>query len=159
MAENHPGHFATEIFTTLVEIQETLYATNQHRNRVSILRLRNICFKHAMLLEIHLQGCLKSLTSRKFLGSYYHSLIIHAPQPYRLVSGRTSNTESEEATFNAIKVATNLTSNHHPPNVIVNALIRLQAKDQLNENQLTPDKESKLNTCTTQLNSSSKIRS
>ena len=45
-------------------------------------------------------------------GSYYHSLIIHAPQQYRLVSGRT---ESEEAIFNAIKVATNLTSNHHPP--------------------------------------------
>ena len=145
MSENHPRHFATEIFTTLVEIQEILYATDQHRNRASILRLQNICFKHAMLLKIHLQGCLKSLTSRKLFGSYYHSLIIHAPQQYRLVSGRTSNTESEEATFNAIKITTNLTSNHHPPNVIVNALIRLQAKDQLNENQLTPEKESKLN--------------
>ena len=129
LTEKHPGHFATEIFTTLVEIQEILYATDQHRNRVFILRLDNICFKHAMLLKIHLQGCLKPLTSRKFFGSYYHSLFIHAPQQYRLVSGRTSNTENEEATFNAIKVATNLTSNHYPPNVIVNALIRLQAKD------------------------------
>ena len=51
----------------------------------------------------------------------------------------------EEATFNAIKVPTNLTFNQHPPNVIVNVLIRLQAKDRLNENQLTPEKESKLN--------------
>ena len=116
-----------------------------HRNRVSLLGLQNIYFKHAMLLKIHLQGCLKSLASHKLFSSYCHSLIIRAPQQYRLVSGRTSNTKSEEATLNAIKVATNLTSNHHPPNVIVNALIRLQAKDQLNENQLTPEKESNLN--------------
>ena len=145
MTEKHPGHFAIEIFTTLVEIQEILYATDQHRNRVSILRLHNICFKHAMLKKIHLQGCLKSLTSPKLFGSYYHSLFIHAPQQCHLVSARTSITKSEEATFNSTKVATNFTSNHHPPNVIVNALNRLQAKDQLNKNQLTPEKGSKLN--------------
>ena len=112
LSENHPRHFATEIFTTLVEIQEILYATDQHRNRASILRLQNICFKHAMLLKIHLQVCLKSLTSRKLFGSYYHSLIIHAPQQYRLVSGRTSNTESEEATStHNLSIPTLATSN------------------------------------------------
>ena len=81
----------------------------------------------------------------KLFGSYYHSLIIHAPQQYCLVSGRTSNTESEEAIFNAIKAITNLTSNHHPQNVIVNTQIRLQAKVQPNENQLPLENESKLN--------------
>ena len=109
-----------------------------------------------MLLKIHLQGYLKLLTSRKLFGSYYHSLI-HASQRYRLVSGRTSNTEKEEATFNLIKVAANLTSNHHTSNVIVNGLIGLQAKDQLNENQLTPEKEPILKNMYTELNSISKI--
>ena len=60
------------------------------------------------------------------------------------MSGRTSNTEKEEATFNSIKVATNLASNRHPNNIIANALIRLQAKDALNENQTTPERESKI---------------
>ena len=73
LTEKHLGHFATGIFTTLVEIQEILYGTDQHRNRVSILRLHNICFKHVILLKIYLQGCLKSLTSREVFGSYYLS--------------------------------------------------------------------------------------
>ena len=34
LTENHPGHFATEIFKTLNEIQEILYATDQHRSSV-----------------------------------------------------------------------------------------------------------------------------
>ena len=84
------------------------------------------------------------LTSRKLFGSYYHSLTKHAPEQHRIVSSRTSNTEKEEATFNSIKVATNLASNHHPNNIIANALIRLQAKDALNENQTTPERESKI---------------
>ena len=102
------------------------------------MRLENDCFKHVMLLKIDLQGSLKSLTSHKLLGSYYNFLIINAPQQYRSVSGRT---ESEKATFNAIQVATNLASNHHPPSVTVNALICLQEKDQLNEIQLTSKKD------------------
>ena len=97
-----------------------------------------------MLLKLLIQGQLKSLTSRKFFGSYYLSLTKHAPEKHHIVSGRTSNTEKEEATFNSIKVATNLASNHHPNNLIANALIRLQAKDALNENQTTPERESKI---------------
>ena len=144
LIKHYPNHFVTEIFTTLVEIQEILYATEEQTNRVSILLLQNVCFKHAMLLKLHIQGQLKSLTSRKFFGSFYHSLTKHAPEQHRIVSGRTSNTEKEKATFNSIKVATNLASNHHPNKIIANALIRLQAKDALNENQTTPERESKI---------------
>ena len=96
-----------------------------------------------MLLKLLIQGQLKSLTSRKFFGSYYLSLTKHAPEQHRTVSGRTSNTEKEEATFNSNKLATNFASNHHPNN-ITNALIRLQEKDALNENQTTPERESKI---------------
>ena len=121
-----------------------MYATEEQRNRVSILRLQNACFKHAMLLKLLIQGQLKSLTSRKFFGSYYLSLTKHAPEKHRIVSGRTSNTEKEEATFNSIKLATNFASNHHLNKIITNALIRLQEKDALNENQTTPERESKI---------------
>ena len=102
------------------------------------------CFKHAMLLKLHIQGQLKSLTSRTFFGSYYYSLIKHAPEQHHIVSDRTSNTEKEEATFNSIKVATSLVSSHHLNNIIANALIRLQAKDTLNKNQTTPERELKI---------------
>ena len=77
-----------------------------------------------------------TLTSRKFSGSYYHSLIKHAPEQYRLFSGRTSNTEKEEATFKSVKMFTNLSSNHHANNVLINALIRLQCRESLNNTQL-----------------------
>ena len=56
-------------------------------------------------------------------------------EQYRLFSGRSSNTEKEEAQFNALKTFTNLTSNHHPKNVIFNSIIHLQAKQVLNEGE------------------------
>ena len=77
-----------------------------------------------MLLKIHLDGKLKPETERKSVGIYNHSLI----RPYWLFSGSSSNTEKEEAQFNALKTFTNLTSNHHPKCVIFISLIRLQAK-------------------------------
>ena len=35
---------------------------------------------------INIRGNLKKLTSRKFFGSYYHSLMWHAPLQYRIIS-------------------------------------------------------------------------
>ena len=90
-----------------------------------------------MLLKINVQNYLKSLTKRKMLVSYYHSLTRHSVEQYRLFSGQTTNTEHEEATFNELKRATNLSSNHHPDNIILNDIIRSQARKMvdLNENK------------------------
>ena len=89
---------------TLAEIQEILYSPEKERNVVKVLRLHSITFKHAMLLKIHLPANkLKKLTERKFFGVYCHSLTIHARQQYRIMSGRTANTEKEEAMFTTIK--------------------------------------------------------
>ena len=60
-------------------------------------------------------------------------MIRHSPEQYRLFTGRSSNTEKEEAQFNAPKTFINLTSNHHPENVIFNSIIRLPAKQVLNK--------------------------
>ena len=62
-------------------------------------------------------------------------MIRHSPEQYRLFSGRSSNAEKEEAQFNALKTFTNLTSNHHPKNVIFNSIIRFQTKQVLNEGE------------------------
>ena len=88
-----------------------------------------------MLLKIHLDGKLKFENERRFFGIYYHSLIRHSPEQYQIFSGRSSNTEKEEAQFNALKTFTNLTSNHHPENAIFTSIIRLQAKQVLNEGE------------------------
>ena len=81
-----------------------------------------------MLIKIFFNNITFAITTRKLFGVYYHSLIKHAPEQYRIVSGRTSNTEKEEATFSHIKRDTNNASNHHADNVISNAIIRHQAR-------------------------------
>ena len=69
------------------------------------------------------------------LGSYYHLLTRHPVEQYRLFSGQTTNTEHEEATFNELKRATNLASIHHPDNIILNAILRSQARKKLDLNE------------------------
>ena len=83
--------------------------------------------------------------TRFFFGSYYHFLVKYSPEQYRILSGGLANTEKVEATFNFIKVVTNLTSNHHPSNIIANAIIRMQAKNILNDGLHHESKESALN--------------
>ena len=92
---------------------------HQHQHKC----LYSLCFQHAILHKINLQGKLILLTRRKFFGSYSHYLIKPASEQYRLFSGRTSNTEKDEATLKLIKMFTSLSSNHYPNNVLINALI------------------------------------
>ena len=75
-----PDHFVTNILLTHAEVEEILYKTDEYRSATSILRLHSLCFQHAMLLKINLHGKLMTMTSRKFFGSYCHSLIKHAPE-------------------------------------------------------------------------------
>ena len=57
--------------------------------------------------------------------------MIHVREQCRIVSGRTANTEREEAMFTDIKKFANETSNHQPENIISNAVIRYRAKKKL----------------------------
>lgn len=127
LIENMCNHFITKLFESLAKIQEILYLQDHKRTVQKILRLRNVTFQHAMIIKINIRGNLKKLTSRKFFGVYFHSLIHHAPLQFRLISGRTANTEKEESTFSHLKKITKLTSNHHADNILVNLLIRIQA--------------------------------
>ena len=125
-----PDHFSTTIFLSMLEIQEILYSLDKNRNCILILRLYPKTFVFSMMIKIHLQEKLKTIAKQKFFGTYYHSLTRLAAEQYRLFSGCSTNKEKEEATFNKIKVYTNLTSNHHPENLILNAVIRLQVNEE-----------------------------
>ena len=131
--ENYQNHFLTEILLSLTEIQQILYAPEDRRSVTKVFRLTNLTFIHA--LQIKKFQCKIKNTERKFFGSYYHSLISHSPQQYRLFSGRSINAEKEEATFQHLKTSAKLTSNHHPANVISNAFIRGQSRNMLKEGE------------------------
>ena len=133
--ENLPSHNICKILTTLSEIQEILYGNNEKRSVTKVYRLGNLTFIHALCIKILTKNATLKNTERKFFGSYYHSLISHATLQYHLFSGRSINTEKEEAMFQFIKTSTKLTSNHHPGNVISNSIIRYQAKKMLLEGE------------------------
>ena len=130
-----------KLLTTLAEIQELLYLPDNERNISKVLRLINITFIHGMLLTKFLDKNKSKLKDRKDFGVYYHSLIGHAPIQFRLFSGRTSNTEKEEATFSCLKRFTKNASNHHPDNVITNSFIRHQAREILKDNEVNQNKK------------------
>ena len=132
-------HFSTTIFSAILEIQEMLYSPDKKRNCILILHLYLRTFVFSIMIKIHLQGKLKTITERKFFGTYYHPLTRHAAEQYKLFSGRSTNTEKEEATFNKIKFYTNLTSDHHPENVILNAVIRLQVNKEFSQKPISKE--------------------
>ena len=132
-SDNLPEHFFNKILLSMCNIQAITYYSEKKRSLQSILRLYSTTFQHALTIKTSLLGNIKGSTARKFFGSYYHSIVKHSPFQYRLFSGRTSNTEKEESTFNSMKMFTNLASNHHSENIIVNVLVRIQAKEKLDE--------------------------
>ena len=56
----------------------------------------------------------------------------HAGLQYRITSDRRTNTEKEEAMFTSIRRDTKLTSNFHSDQLVSNIIIRLQAREILN---------------------------
>ena len=116
-----------ELLQQLCEIQEICYGNELQRTVASIYRFLNLTFVHAV--SVHkLLGKPRSLTSRKLFGQYFHSLCIHAPELYRITSLTSINAEDEERSFTFFK-GTATSSNHHPENVIRNAFIRLQVRE------------------------------
>ena len=106
------NHFSKNLLETLCKIQEILNLPEEKRNAQKIFQLILALFSHAMIIKIHMDGHMKSMSERKFYGIYYHGLIRHSAEQYRLFSGRSSNTEKEATVFNTLKKFTNLTSNH-----------------------------------------------
>ena len=135
--DNHITHMIQDILITLSEAQEIMYWSDNQRSPETVLRLYLVMFVHMLFIKINVRGKVKKLINRKFFWSYYHSLICHSSQQYRIISGRWINTKSEEAAINSLKIFTNPTSNHHSDHVAVNASVQTLTKEALNPQQIT----------------------
>ena len=72
--------------------------------------MANLIFQHVQIIHIYIRHNLVPLTPQKIFGVYLHAIMKHAGLQYRIVSGRSANTEKEEAMFRSIKTDTKLTS-------------------------------------------------
>ena len=115
-----------DLLLSLCEIQEIFYSNE--RTPALVLHLYNLTFMHASTM-VHLLKTPIALTERKLFGQYFHALVCHAPQQFRVMGLPSSNAEDEERMFQFLKSAATWTSNHHPDNVLSNAFIRLQIRD------------------------------
>ena len=88
----------------------------------SVLHLYLILFIHMLVIKINICGKLQELTARKYFCSYFHYLVRNNVFPYQIASGCKINSEKGEATFNSLKIFTNITSTHSDQ-VVKNALI------------------------------------
>ena len=127
-----PNHFVTTLFVTLSEIQEISYSSDDERSPQRLLQMTNLIFKHVMIINIYIRGNLVSLTSQNLFGVYLHAIMKHAGLQYRIVSGRSANTEKEGTMFTSTKTDTKLTLNFHCNQLVSNIIIRLQAREILN---------------------------
>ena len=126
-----------QILSTLCEIQGILYAAESERSIEKILRLHNQVFLHACLIKELVGSKTKSLTKHVLWGKYYHAIVCYAPIMYRLISGRSANAELEERMFHTLKIITKGTSNQHPEHVILNNMVRLQVRQELNVTEIS----------------------
>ena len=112
------------------EKKEILYSSDDERSQ-RFLQITNLTYQYVLIIHIYIRDNLVSLTPRKCFGVYLY-LMKHAGLQYRIVSGRSANTEKEEAMFTSIKTDTKLTSNFHSDQLVSNIIIRLQAREILN---------------------------
>ena len=126
-----------KILSTLCEIQDILYAGEMERTVENILRFHNQVFLHACLIRELVGSKAKSLTNRVLWGKYFHAIVYHAPVMYRIISGKTANTEQEERVFHTLKHITSITSNQHREHVLLNNMIRMQVREEMNLSELT----------------------
>ena len=77
--------------------------SGKERSTTNILRFYNTIFLHTLLLKKHFEKNFKVLTTKKFFDVHYHSLMTHAREQHRIVSGRSANSERKEALFTSMK--------------------------------------------------------
>ena len=121
------------LLDSLTELSQLLYLLAHLRCPKLVLRLHNQAFIHAMICK-EVIGKPKSLTERKFYGTYWHSLTAHAAKQSRIVSLNSTNTEEEERHFNNRQGVTKLT-HRRPGDIITPSLICLQAEQKLKKSK------------------------
>jgi hypothetical protein len=116
-----------DLVTSLVEVIKICYSSDSTRSKRNILRLYNQTFIFAVLCKTVI-GTPVKMTSRKFFGAHFHSLTVHAPEVYRIVSLRSIIPEEEERAFGDLRRISENTSNRKVAYVIDNAVMRFEAQ-------------------------------
>ncbi len=115
----------------LCEVTNTSYKEDSYRTVRNILRLYNTTFQIGVLLKRIVGSTPRSsgMTPRKFFGIYFHDIVNHFPQYYRVVCLRSLLAEKEERHFGALRSIAKNTSSRKPDNVIKTCLTKLGARD------------------------------
>lgn len=115
------------LLATLCEMVEVFYAQDRKRCPKSILRLHNLCWRHATLCRKVLTPP-RALTSRKLFGIYFHACASHSAFLLRLVSHRSTNAEMFERLFEELSDITKKTWNNRIESLVSNAVLHMQAE-------------------------------
>ena len=119
---------------SLIEIISIAYSKADARNARQILRMYNQSFIFGQLCKSVIGNPVK-MTSRKFYGTHFHSLVTHAPEAYRLFCLKSILTENEERSFGSLRSISKNTSDRKPCHIIQNAIIRYNAQQHSSEKQ------------------------
>ena len=120
------------MINSLVEIQNIAYSPADKRSPRTVLRLYNLTFSFGMLAKTVI-GIPEKLTERKFYGSHFHSLVVHLPEIFRIISLRSILAEQEERSFGSLRKIALGTTNRKPGFVVDNTVLRFN-KQQNSDN-------------------------
>jgi len=115
------------LIVTLCEMIEIFYSQDEKRSPKMILRLHNLCWRHAIQCRRVLTPP-KSLTYRKLFGLYFHSCINHSAQLLRLISHRSTNAEMLERLFEKLSDITSKTWSKRIEDLSKNAILHYQVE-------------------------------
>lgn len=111
------------MINSLVDITNICYSQYESRSPKQVLRLYNQCFLFAINCR-NIIGQPSNMTTRRFFGSHFHSLTVHAPETLRLFNLRTIVTEHEERIFGDLRRISENTTNRKAETVCDNAVLR-----------------------------------
>ncbi|KAI8511919.1 AP-5 complex subunit zeta-1 [Branchiostoma belcheri] len=143
MATQDGNPKAIALLESLCNITHILYLGEQDRTNQQILRLANQTYLHGILVREVIGTETKSITKRKLYGQYWHSLTTHAPMLYRIVNLKSVNAENQERMFDSLKGILGQTSSRRPSEVVGMGVLRLQAEQTRNTDNLSKDENSK----------------
>ena len=115
------------LMASISEISHLIYRDDVDRCPKLVLRLYNLTWlHHELCVDLFPQP--KKITMAKMFGIYFHSLLVHAPRQYEVVSLSSANTEKQERLFGQARAAASSTSNRQPENVIKSILLHIQSR-------------------------------
>jgi hypothetical protein len=131
-----------ELLLTFAEMMGIFYASEDKRSSKSILRLHNLSFRHSYAVNSILTP-VKSMTTRKLQGIYYHQIINHSALIYRIISLKSINAELFERFFDKLGDITKKTWSRQPDDLIPNTFLHVQAEDAVKEEASAMEKQDK----------------